>query len=108
MADCVDSDFSSIISHFLINSLDKANLSPYNIDCSLAEVAELVDAQASGACGSNVVRVQVPSSARDQSRAVTDSNCRLCFFLRYAVIAQLGERVLDVDEVAGSSPAGRR
>ena len=25
----------------------------------------------------------------------------------YAVIAQLGERVLDVDEVAGSSPAGR-
>ena len=29
-----------------------------------AEVAELADAQASGACGSNVVWVQVPSSAR--------------------------------------------
>ena len=28
-----------------------------------AEVAELADAQASGACGSNTVRVQVPPSA---------------------------------------------
>ena len=28
-----------------------------------AEVAELADAQASGACGSNIVWVQVPSSA---------------------------------------------
>ena len=28
-----------------------------------AEVAELADAQASGACGSNTVRVQVPLSA---------------------------------------------
>ena len=28
-----------------------------------AEVAELADAQASGACSSNTVRVQVPSSA---------------------------------------------
>ena len=28
-----------------------------------AEVAELADAQASGACGSNTVWVQVPSSA---------------------------------------------
>ena len=31
-----------------------------------AEVAELADAQASGACGSNVVWVQVPSSAPDR------------------------------------------
>ena len=30
-----------------------------------AEVAELADAQASGACGSNTVRVQVPPSAPD-------------------------------------------
>ncbi len=28
-----------------------------------AEMAELADAQASGACGSNIVRVQVPFSA---------------------------------------------
>ena len=32
--------------------------------CSLsAEVAELVDAHGSGPCGSNLLRVQVPSSA---------------------------------------------
>lgn len=31
-----------------------------------AGVAELADAQASGACGSNTVRVQVPSSARQK------------------------------------------
>ena len=34
----------------------------YNYSCD-AEVAELADAQASGACGSNTVRVQVPPSA---------------------------------------------
>ena len=34
----------------------------YNDFCR-AEVAELADAQASGACGSNVVWVQVPSPA---------------------------------------------
>ena len=33
-----------------------------------AEMAELADAQASGACGSNVVWVQVPFSARKRSR----------------------------------------
>ena len=34
-----------------------------NVRCEHAEVAELADAQASGACGSNTVRVQVPPSA---------------------------------------------
>ena len=34
-----------------------------NVRCEHAEVAELADAQASGACGSNTVWVQVPSSA---------------------------------------------
>ena len=47
----------------------------------LAEVAELVDAQASGACGSNVVWVQVPSSALGINRifaeeaVVSSANC---------------------------------
>ena len=30
-------------------------------------MAELADAQASGACGSNIVRVRVPSSAVEES-----------------------------------------
>ena len=34
-----------------------------NVRCEHAEVAELADAQASGACGSNTVWVQVPSPA---------------------------------------------
>lgn len=34
-----------------------------NVRCEHAEVAELADAQASGACGSNIVWVQVPSPA---------------------------------------------
>ena len=34
-----------------------------NVRCEHAEVAELADAQASGACGSNIVRVQVPLPA---------------------------------------------
>ena len=33
-----------------------------------AEVAELADAHGSGPCGSNTVRVQVPSSARKKQR----------------------------------------
>lgn len=39
----------------------------------VAGVAELADAQASGACGSNIVWVQVPSPARKE-RAVANSN----------------------------------
>ena len=35
---------------------------------SNAEVAELADAHGSGPCGSNTVRVQVPSSARKMHR----------------------------------------
>ena len=46
---------SSPISRILLKKLDAANEN--------AEVAELADAQASGACGSNTVRVQVPPSA---------------------------------------------
>ena len=44
-------------------------------------MAELVDAQASGACGSNVVWVQVPSSALGTNRifaeeaVVSSANC---------------------------------
>ena len=36
-----------------------------------AEVAELADAQASGACGSNIVWVQVPSSALEEEVTLT-------------------------------------
>ena len=51
--------------------VDKWRLKRYNSFCQFdsdmskgyAEVAELADAQASGACGSNIVWVQVPSSA---------------------------------------------
>ena len=52
--------------------VDKSIPLLYSMDCELrnntkltkdAEVAELADAQASGACGSNIVWVQVPSSA---------------------------------------------
>ena len=38
-----------------------------------AEVAELADAHGSGPCGSNTVRVQVPSSARKMHRTRTPS-----------------------------------
>ncbi len=43
-----------------------------------AEVAELADAQASGACGSNTVWVQVPSSALETKRA-SHLGCFFCF-----------------------------
>ena len=50
-----------------------------------AEVAELADAQASGACDSNIMRVQVPSSAlliRIGSENVSASRV-LFFYLIY-------------------------
>ncbi len=43
-----------------------------------AEVAELADAQASGACGSNTVWVQVPSSALE-TRKASRMGCFFCF-----------------------------
>ncbi len=49
-------------------------------------MAELADAQASGACGSNIVWVQVPSSALKQQKIrirITDS-----YFLLYVFISQ--------------------
>ena len=45
-----------------------------------AEVAELADAQASGACSSNTVRVQVPSSALGDSPIGT-SPPNSCLFI---------------------------
>ena len=45
-----------------------------------AEVAELADAQASGACGSNTVWVQVPSSALETRKASRMG----CFFVSNA------------------------
>ena len=44
------------------NTVDNHRNLWYKYSCD-AEVAELADAQASGACGSNTVRVQVPPSA---------------------------------------------
>ena len=44
------------------NTVDNHRNLWYKYSCD-AEVAELADAQASGACGSNTVRVQVPLSA---------------------------------------------
>ena len=44
------------------NTVDNHRNLWYKYNCD-AEVAELADAQASGACGSNTVRVQVPPSA---------------------------------------------
>ena len=45
-------------------SVDRLAGNLYNICCEFrAGVAELADAQASGACGSNIVWVQVPSPA---------------------------------------------
>ena len=44
------------------NTVDNHRNLWYKYSCD-AEVAELADAQASGACGSNIVWVQVPSSA---------------------------------------------
>ena len=44
------------------NTVDNHRNLWYKYICD-AEVAELADAQASGACGSNTVRVQVPPSA---------------------------------------------
>ena len=44
------------------NTVDNHRNLWYKYSCD-AEVAELADAQASGACGSNTVRVQVPTSA---------------------------------------------
>ena len=44
------------------NTVDNHRNLWYKCSCD-AEVAELADAQASGACGSNTVRVQVPPSA---------------------------------------------
>ena len=44
------------------NTVDNHRNLWYKYSCD-AEVAELADAQTSGACGSNTVRVQVPPSA---------------------------------------------
>ena len=44
------------------NTVDNHRNLWYKYSCD-AEVAELADAQASGACGSNIVWVQVPPSA---------------------------------------------
>ena len=44
------------------NTVDNHRNLWYKYNCD-AEVAELADAQASGACGSNIVRVQVPFPA---------------------------------------------
>ena len=44
------------------NTVDNHRNLWYKYSCD-AEVAELADAQASGACGSNIVWVQVPSPA---------------------------------------------
>ena len=57
--------------YFFKNSLDFFYILLYSIPCAYksanliidAGVAELADAQASGACGSNIVWVQVPSPA---------------------------------------------
>ena len=48
----------------LQKTLDISKSNVYNISCEFrAGVVELADAQASGACGSNTVWVQVPSPA---------------------------------------------
>ena len=58
----------------LKKSVDKFLHSIYNSYCQCyAGVAELADAQASGACGSNIVWVQVPSPACEEG-AVAISN----------------------------------
>ena len=56
---------------FLDFSLKKGynNIRQFCTDIFYAGVAELADAQASGACGSNTVWVQVPSSARKTKEA---------------------------------------
>ena len=46
-----------------------------------AEVAELADAQASGACGSNIVWVQVPSSAYLKTGNLVFKISRFCHFI---------------------------
>ena len=53
-----------IIFIFLLTSYRKTDTIIFvSFELSHAGVAELADAQASGACGSNTVRVQVPPSA---------------------------------------------
>ncbi len=40
----------------------------YDVTCNISGSGGMADAQASGACGSNTVWVQVPSSARFKSK----------------------------------------
>ena len=58
------------------NTVDNHRNLWYKYSCD-AEVAELADAQASGACGSNTVWVQVPSSALETRKASQMG----CFFV---------------------------
>ena len=54
---------SNLITFFIFYELLTLASYPLVLHKRNAEVAELADAQASGACGSNIVWVQVPSSA---------------------------------------------
>ena len=60
------------------NTVDNHRNLWYKYSCD-AEVAELADAQASGACGSNIVWVQVPSPAFLYVRVKEALRIR-CFF----------------------------
>ena len=71
---------------------------------AFADVAELADALASGASGSNVVWVQVPSSAPD--RRISDCKSLLCTrkVKHIEVWLSLVERCVRDAEAVGSSP----
>ena len=58
-----------------------------------AEVAELADAHGSGPCGSNTVRVQVPSSALQLARRRETSLRLFCILLSQARAAALLDSV---------------
>ena len=73
---------------------------------TFADVAELADALASGASGSNVVWVQVPSSAPARLFTVSDWKSLLCKrkVKHIEVWLSLVERCVRDAEAVGSSP----